>query len=50
MKVILLMCAAALACGCTPPQVRCDGRLRPINAPAATALGAPPAAMKPGAL
>jgi len=50
MKVILLICAAALSCACTPRQVRCDGRLRPINVPAATAAGPARAATNPGGL
>jgi hypothetical protein len=35
-KTLLLFCLAQLACACTPHEVRCDGRLEPINESAAT--------------
>lgn len=31
MKMLLLACLVLLACACTPHEVRCDGRLEPIN-------------------
>ena len=40
MKTFLLICLAQLASGCTPHGVRCDGRLEPINASAATPAAA----------
>ncbi|HLY52984.1 MAG TPA: hypothetical protein VKQ31_08255 [Steroidobacteraceae bacterium] len=36
MKTLLLVCLIQLACACTPHEVRCSGRLEPINAAAAT--------------
>jgi hypothetical protein len=37
MKALLFICLAALVSACTPHEVRCEGRLEPINAPAGTA-------------
>lgn len=31
MKALLFICLAQLTCACTPHEVRCDGRLEPIN-------------------
>jgi hypothetical protein len=45
MKTLLLLGLAGLVCGCTPHEVRCDGRLEPIN----VSTPAPPAAPAPGA-
>ena len=39
-KVLLLVCLAQLACACTPHDVRCNGRLEPINAVAASRTSA----------
>lgn len=36
MKILFLLCLAQLACACTPHEVRCGGRLEPINASAVT--------------
>jgi hypothetical protein len=36
MKVLLLLCALTFVCACTPHEVRCEGRLEPINPSAAT--------------
>jgi len=30
--MLLLICLAQLSSACTPHEVRCDGRLEPINA------------------
>ena len=35
MKVFRLLCVLLLLCGCTPHEVRCDGRLEPVNVPSA---------------
>jgi hypothetical protein len=35
-KALLLAWLTSLLLGCTPHEVRCDGRLEPINASAAT--------------
>jgi hypothetical protein len=44
----LIVCLIPLLCGCSPPVVRCDARLQPINPPAAsgaaTALDGNPSA------
>ena len=45
MKTLLLLGLAGLVCGCTPHEVRCDGRLEPIN----VSTPAPPAAPASGA-
>lgn len=37
--VLVLVCLALLACGCSSSAVRCDGRLTPINSPAANSEG-----------
>lgn len=36
MKTLLLVCLIQLACACTPHEVRCSGRLEPVNASTAT--------------
>lgn len=38
--MLLLFCLMQLACACTPHEVRCTGRLEPINA-STLAKGAP---------
>lgn len=40
MKTLLLICLAQLTCACTPHEVRCDGRLEPINTSRAETGGA----------
>jgi hypothetical protein len=42
MKALLYICLAALLSACTPHEVRCEGRLEPINAAAGTAAAAHP--------
>jgi hypothetical protein len=37
MKTLLFICLAALVSACTPHEVRCEGRLERINAPAGIA-------------
>lgn len=41
LQAFMLFCLAELACACTPHEVRCDGRLEPINVSAATSPAAP---------
>jgi hypothetical protein len=49
-KTLWLLGLAALVGGCTPHEVRCDGRLEPINVsrPAPSAAPAPGAGSLPG--
>ena len=44
LQALMLFCLAQLACACTPQEVRCDGRLEPINISAATPPAAPASA------
>jgi hypothetical protein len=39
-KTLVLFCLAQFACACTPHEVRCDGRLEPINASVPTTRAA----------
>jgi hypothetical protein len=36
----LIVFLISLLCGCSTPTVRCDGHLKPINPPAASAAAA----------
>ncbi len=47
-RKFVLVCLVQLACACTPPEVRCDGRLEPINAAAASHGGTSGAAADSG--
>ena len=38
-RALLLFWVVVLACACTPHEVRCDGRLKPINGAAASGGG-----------
>ena len=50
MKAFLLTCVVALACACTPHEVRCDGHLQPINATAEADAAPPRTTTTPGDL